>query len=180
MPVDPRPRFRDQRVVDLVYRLCRGRVDLGALVVLDRREVTLAPGLDASLVVLGASHAIELRWGGERATEILACAAVPPGGDVIAELSPGAGLERRFELPGLRLEVRVAVVGDGAPPDRVRRMLDAAAFARRGVAVRFPAGEGAVGGLTALLADPTAPRIETIHSYPAEGKLVLTETRCVC
>jgi hypothetical protein len=188
-PVEPTPStspairraaFRDQRVADLVYRLCRGAVDLRALTVLDRREVTLAPGLEAGLVVLGASHAVELRWGGERATEILACSAAPRGAAAVAELSPGADVERRFDLPGLSLAVRLRVVPDDEEQrERVRRTLAAPTFARRGVAVRFPPGHGAPGGLTLVVADPDAPRIETLHSYPAEGKLVLTETRCV-
>ena len=92
----------------------------------------------------------------------------------------GGGLERRFVLPGLALDVRVAVVPDDAEQRaRLRRLLEDDSFARRGLAVRFPAAQGAVGGLTALYAAPGPPRIETIHTYPAEGKLVLTETRCV-
>ena len=188
--------FRDLRVADLVYRLCRGAVDLRPLTVLGRRRVALGPGLEATLFVLGASHAVELRWGDECATEILACSAAPPGATVAAEFAAGAAVagarggdgggaaggdvERRFDLPGLSLEVRLRVVRDDeAQRDRLRRLLTAPDFASRGLAVRFPAGQGAAGGLTLLRADPDAPRIETVHSYPAEGTLVLTETRCV-
>jgi hypothetical protein len=171
--------FSHQRVVDLVYRLCRGAVDLQAMTVLERREVSLAPGLEAALVVLGASHAVELRWAGERATEILACAAVPRGVDVVAEVAPAAEVERRFELPGLSLAWRLRIVPDDeAQRERVRRTLAAASFAARGVAVRFPPGRGVAGGLTLVVAREGAPVVETIHSYPAEGMLVLTETRC--
>ncbi len=176
--MQPGPVFRHQRVADLVYRLYRGTVDLSSLTVLERRDVTLAPGLEASLVVLGASHALELRWGHARAAEILACSSGPPSATVLAELAPG--FERRFELPGLALDVRVAVVPDDRDQrERLRRLLGSETFASRGLAVPFPAGGGADGALTLLLADPSAPRVETIHSYPAEEKLVLTETRCV-
>jgi hypothetical protein len=109
---------------------------------------------------------------------------------VVARLSPaaatrgddgGAGdVERRFDLPGLALEVRLRVAADDAEQrERVRRILADPSFAHRGVAVRFPPGRGTRGGLTLVVAGRDGQRIETLHSYPAEGRVVLTETRCV-
>ncbi|HLJ54259.1 MAG TPA: DUF2617 family protein [Chthonomonadaceae bacterium] len=153
-----------QSAEQLSYRLIAGPADLRPLRILASRGVAWA-GWQVALYVLGASHAVELRRGRARMTELLTCVP-PPGAHASLMALSAAGSEGCCEAQGLRFRVRLAsfdlVAGDdllGCFDDEAR--LD----------VAFP--PGAAGGAVTRIGwriDARWLTVETVHSYPEEGR----------
>jgi hypothetical protein len=161
--------FRDAASTDLVWSLLPGAAAPAALAALD---VTIG-AVALRLHVLGASHAVEVRAGDRRLTEVVACDAL--GGRALAGAPPVVdhdGLRYRFEA---EVEERGAA-GVAALGEQLR-----AACAERSDAL-LAAFPGAPGALTALcptrLDDPSSATAgwETWHLYPERGEVVRTRS----
>jgi hypothetical protein len=155
-----------QSAAQLHYRLLAGETDLRPLRILASRELAWG-AWTARICVLGASHAVELRRGGECLAELLTCA--PPSAttaSTLADLAADAPGSACGSAHGLicRVAIEPFSLLDG---DALRTPFDEACR----MSVTFPA-EHATAPVTRIgwRVGSEALMIETVHSYPEEGR----------
>jgi hypothetical protein len=152
-----------QSAEQLAYRLIAGPADLRPLRILATCGFSWE-GWQVTAHVLGASHAVELRRGRARMTELLTC--VPPPGALPSLMALSAGSEGCCEARGLRCRVQLAGF-DLADGDALLGCFDAA----ERLDFAFPAGEaGAAVTRVGWRIDARGLAVETVHSYPEEGR----------
>jgi hypothetical protein len=162
-----------QSVAALAYRLIEGPVRLEPLQVLASRTVDW-DGWRATFFILGASHAVTLEREGRQLVELLTC--VPPIAAVEPLLeAPGAlSAERSAETSDLRAHVRLQpfLLRDGAG-------LSGRFGPQAHLALRFAASGTRPSADTEIGWDliPGVLCVETVHTYPEEGRGVRTHTR---
>lgn len=172
--------FRDASAGDLAWSLLAGAAAPDALASLDVGTGALA----VRLHVLGASHAVELRIGERRLTEVVACGA--PQGRPLGD-APSA-----IERDGLRYRFHATVDAPGgaavlALGEELRAICEGRPDA---LAAAFPGASGALTALrTTVDGDPSRGRDagdhaahgptagwQTWHLYPERGEVVRTRT----
>ena len=148
--------YADVRAADLVLEL-----DVPAVLPLEQLDARLG-AFALQLGVLGHSHQVVARWGGERLTERVACR---PG--AAGDLPPARQVDRTTHRYAFRAEV-------GRLDDR-RAVALARAIAAddRGIVGVFAGADAAFTGLRAATI-PGGVRWETWHAYPQTGELVAT------
>ncbi len=154
-----------QSAEQLSYCLLPGEADLRPLRILDSRELAWGDWA-VRIHVLGASHAVEFRRGDACVTELLTCVRPEFAQAPLLGLKAGVLGEGCASVPGLICRVRLV-------PFCLREgdTLDGLFPAERRMDVNFPCAGGAapvtrVGWRQA----GNTLRIETVHSYPEEGR----------
>jgi len=171
--------YKDERSRDLRLRLFRGDVELTAFPVLER-GVARAGGLAVEACIIGASHAVQVRFARETLTEVLACRteAAERFADRLTgawrldeEIAPSSGYAFESETTPIEVsEPRLAWLRGEI------EKADAATVI--GLAFRFPAA-GRETPETLLLAEASrgGARVRSAHVYPNEGVVVWSDSR---
>lgn len=175
--------YKDERSEDLRLHLFRGRLNVEAFPVVVRERLRLG-AFEADAAIIGASHAVQLRFGEETLTEVLACrvAAVDAFVDRLSgvwRIHEAVGIE---PVPG----IRYACACEVAPLESSQGLLaefrgaveSASALGAIGLSFRFPQ-KTAEPPETLLLvsARDGEMSIRSLHVYPNEGAVVRSETR---
>lgn len=162
-------------MTDLRYALIRGSVCLEPLRVLQCRAIPVC-GWTVGLFVLGASHAVTLTRGEDALTELLTCLpdAAPGAAPLFRTGIPATGtLSRALQAhPGCLVEVelnRFALDGDELRGEFGAdcRLTQAFPTTRLGTPHTRIGWRVTAGGV----------EVETMHSYPEEGRGVRSRTR---
>jgi len=162
-----------QSASQLSYKLLTGRTDLKPLRILATRELSWQDW-QVSLHVLGMSHAIALRHGTRRVTELLTCSIVEPDRKPRLAMQADPGGEMCAAIGGLICRVRLQPIhlNDG---DELEGSY--------GLAERLEvAFERVTNGVTPVTRigwqiREGALEVETVHSYPEEGRGVRSWSR---
>jgi hypothetical protein len=174
--------YKDERSDDLRLHLFRGEVDLEAFQVIKRRCDKIGD-FEVDAAIIGASHAVQVRFGDEVFTEVLACSAKAV--DLYSDRLDGVWRVedevRRQRAPGLEYSFLCEVQPLGA----VERCL---ADLREMIALRD--GRGAIGltfqfprkteltpeTLLLVRARQGGLHIRSMHIYPHEEVAVVSDT----
>lgn len=159
--------YADTTAADLAFAL--GLPELPALHVLD---LTLAPGTELRLRLLGASHQVVLRTSERELVETVACLPGRP-----AELPPAID-EQAF---GYRFASRIRRLSPHEMRASVARLRAQLADDPHALVGVFPGSPEAVTALRAHGAEGPPAQVgwRTWHAYPQSGELVETETGVV-
>ena len=154
------------------YRLLAGPVDLAPLRVLSSRCVQWR-GWRVTFCVLGASHAVCLERGANRLTELLACAPADSAGAPLALRDADAQTALCLRAEGLVCDIQWAPF---ALSEETDRLAESAPESRLEVA--YPASADVPTPYTRIgwRTTPEALCVETVHTYPEEGRGVRSRT----
>jgi hypothetical protein len=162
-----------QSASQLNYKLLTGQTDLRPLRILATQELTWKDW-QVSIYVLGVSHAISFQQGGRRITELLTCSTVEPDRKPTLALSADRAGEMCAAIHGLVCRVRLQPISleegdhlEGAYDDSER------------LEVAFPDIGAGVSPVTRIgwKARGGTLTVETVHSYPEEGRGVRSWSR---
>jgi hypothetical protein len=191
--------YHDQSAEELSYRLFRGRVDAGAVSLVPELEVSWNGQATVTLRLLASACAVEIAVGGQVLSELVA-PGDRPAGEELDSFSLRTAVNREYELPGLKLDVRAGLERFGRADrrdwvKRARERLegwlpsDSAGYllVRRAPDEELPvAAERAAAlatlathPLTLLWADPSQGWVRAVQSHPGEAILACRETRVV-
>ena len=156
----------------LRYSLRTGPVDLAPLRVLDSRSIVWRDW-SVTFYALGASHAVRLERGANHLTELLACAVGASAGVLVGERRVeettrvclcAEGLVCETRLIPFALTEEVGYLQESDPVDRLE--------------VAYPPHSDAVTPYTRIGWRITAEalHVETVHTYPEEGRGVRSRT----
>jgi hypothetical protein len=162
-----------QSASQLNYKLLTGPTDLQPLRILATQEINWR-GWSVSLHVLGMSHAVSLRKGNRRITELLTCSTAEQDRKPAFAMRADPGGEMCAETDGLVCRVRLGAIeltdGDG---------LEGEFSAAERLEVAFPRAAEGVTPVTRIgwRLCGEALIVETVHSYPEEGRGVRSWSR---
>ncbi len=174
--------YKDERSGDLRLHLFRGELDLEAFQVLERRRRRIGDfSVDAAII--GASHAVQVRFGDEVVTEVLACRtkAVDLFADRLLGVWRIEDEVSRRAAPGLSYEFASLV----RPLAGMRNWLAdlretiglADAAGGIGLTFEFPRKtERAPETLLRVWVQGGGVKIRSIHVYPGEDVAVVSDT----
>lgn len=168
----PQPRFTPHQLNALHYRLIAGQVELQPLRILASRSL-IWQDWQISLHILGASHAVCLTRGSRVLTELLTCLPPVETPDALLTLNATSDRESCIEAGGLicRVHLYPFSLSDGVSlchtPHENRMTLN------------FPSQETASTPITSIgwLGTEEHLLIETLHTYPEEGRGLRSLTR---
>ena len=156
---------------DLRYQLLTGPVSLGPLCVLASRSFRWS-GHDVTVFILGASHAVRIERGGDTVTELLSCAPLKAEESVFREAAVDEPEPICACLYGLAVQSRIACTEIFQCPATLR--MDCSGSLSRA----YPNRADGPSPLTQVgwRIDDNRLCVETLHTYPEEGRLVRTTT----
>ena len=173
---------------DLRYRLTTGLISLRPLRVLAEREMRWRDWR-VRFLALGTSHAVVLERGEERLTELLSCAAPLENANCLCLLEAGAefaalsasafGLDCRVALEPFSLDAGDSLQTVFAADSQMR-----IAYPSSQTQGAYAAASGASDELTPVTrigwrVSPQELFIETVHTYPQEGRGLRSRSRFV-
>ena len=158
----------------LRFLLVRGRTELGALRIFDSRQIVWRERRVA-FYVLGASHAVSIECGtGVPLFEVLSCASAIGAGEILVSSSANAPQELSITVGDLQYACRLTPFALSAWADRFERAYPASDRLRVAYA---PSDAGAVPVTHVGWRAGGELTIETVHTYPREGRGVRSESR---
>ena len=153
-------------IESLRYRLFLGSVDIAPLRILAFRQISWLDWL-VTFTILGASHALKLTRSDETIGELLTCAPPTAEGEPIKERRPP---DNGFSASVCDLQWNWRSVVEPCGQNPVLR-----SPADESLTTRFPAGLEAV-TMIGWFAGKSGLRVETVHTYPEEARLIRTWT----
>ena len=159
-------------ICSLHYRLISGEVALEPLHILKTHDL-IWHDWHVRIFVLGASHAVQLTRGKDILTELLTC--LPPAGNSkpLYETSIEQCRQKNLHANGLRWGISLWECEAGKNEERLPIGMGAS------MQVEFPAIHSAEKPLTRInwMLHRNTLLIETLHTYPNEGRSVRSRTK---
>ena len=156
----------------LHYRLIAGEVALEPLHILKTQDV-IWHDWHVRFFVLGASHAVQLTRGTTQLTELLTC--LPPAGDSkpLYETSVTQCRQKSLNANELRWDIRLWECETGNNEEQLPVGMGSS------MQVEFPAIHSAEKPFTRInwLLHRNTLLVETLHTYPNEGRSVRSRTK---
>jgi hypothetical protein len=174
LALEPRDRaIMLQSTSQLNYKLLTGPTDLKPLRILATRELAWQDW-HISIHVLGMSHAVSFAKGDRRVTELLTCSMVEPDRAPILALAGDRAGETCASIHGLVCRVRLQPISLAAGDH-----LEGTFSVTERLEVAFPDIGAGISPFTRIgwRVCGAALDIETVHSYPEEGRGVRSWSR---
>ncbi len=161
------------RVGGLRYFLIAGETSwLESLRIIDSRQRSWA-NREVTFYALGASHALSVRQDDRQVTELLSCSGSFRKAQCLAEMAINEAIQVSTVINDMRYSFRLTLHNLHGNDVLLRRYPK-----DHEITIAYPRRQGSDTPVTRIgwLEEPRALRLETLHTYPEEGRGVRTES----